>query len=539
VVIDLRHFNTFVRATPCKYDSLRILEHLAQTGDWMFSFDIKDGYHAFKLAPQFRKYFTFDLGPPPPGFSGPRYIQCVGLPFGWNRSPYVFTKIMRTFVRACRGNGLRCLPYLDDFAFFCQSHRQALRWRERVAATLLFLGLQRHTTKGVWEPTQRLQHLGLEVDTARGLFVVPPQKVYAIRRLARDMLCRATSQRRRLPVHAVAQFTGLVQSVSLACPMARFYTRALYDAQATAPTWKSAALLSRRALRDLQWWTHWDTWARSRAIWRPPTTQTMHCDASGWAWGGLLNRTVPARGFFRSHQLHHHISWKELKAVHYSVESFLSVLAGQQVLLWEDNTAVLAAINAMVSRTPHIMRALRDLHRLLAAHNVSLRARYVASGDNPADFYSRLRDPSDWQLHPTCFRDACLRWGAVPTVDRYATANNAQVPRYNSWFADPGAEAVDATTQSWRWELNWLNPPWDDLAWVLYKLSQEPEAAAYLVAPYWPTAPWWPSFLALAADWYLLPQDPALFLPGYLGSCEPRGNPRWRVVVAHIPPRCP
>ena len=129
------------------------------------------------------------------------------------------------------------------------------------------------------------------------------------------------------------------------------------------------------------------------------------------------------------------------------------------MLLWKDNTAVLAALNAMVSRTPHIMRGLRDLQRLLAAHNVSLRARYVASGDNPADFYSRLRDPSDWQLHLTCFRDACLRWGAVPTVDRYATANNAQVPRYNSWFADPGAEAVDATTQSWRWELNWLNPP--------------------------------------------------------------------------------
>ena len=538
VVIDLRYLNTFVKATPCKYDSLKILEHLARTGDWMFSFDLKDGYHAFAIAPEFRKYFTFDLGPAPQGFAGPRYIQCVVLSFGWNRSPYVFTKIMRTVVRACRGNGLRCLPYLDDFAFFCSSHRQALRWRTRVEATLLLLGLLRHPSKGTWEPTQRLHHLGLEVDTVRGLFLVPPQKVHAVRRLARDMLCRATARRRLLPAREVAHFTGLVQSIALACPMARFYTRALYDALASAPTWRSDALLSRRALRDLQWWTHWDDWARSRAIWRPPTTQELHCDASGPAWGGLLNRTVPARGFFCPHQLHHHISWKELKAVHYSVESFLSVLAGQQVLLWEDNTAVVAALTTMVSRTPHIMRALRELQRLLAMHNVVLRARYIASEDNPADYWSRLRDPSDWQLHPSLFQEACVRWGAVPTVDRFATANNAQVPRYNSCFADPGCEAIDARTQSWAGELNWLNPPWELLSWVLFKLSQEPTASAYLVAPYWPTAPWWPAFLELAADWYLVPADPALFLPGFLGSCEPRGNPRWRVLLAYIPPRC-
>ena len=50
-------------------------------------------------------------------------------------------------------------------------------------------------------------------------------------------------------------------------------------------------------------------------------------------------------------------------------------------------TAVVAALTTMVSRTPHIMRALRELHRLLAMHNIVLRARYIASADNPADYW--------------------------------------------------------------------------------------------------------------------------------------------------------
>ena len=197
----------------------------------------------------------------------------------------------------------------------------------------------------------------------------------------------------------------------------------------------------------------------------------------------------------------------------------------------------MACINTMVSRSPPMMHALRCLHKLLAAHNVSLRARYIPSEANPADFWSRVRDPSDWQLHPRFFHAVVARWGWVPTIDRFATANNSQVPRYNSAFADPGCEAIDAFSQSWAFEVNWLNPPWKVLARVLYTLRHEPRAAAYLVAPVWPSEPWWPDLMELADDWFVLPVAADTFLPGYLGSCEPRGNPHWRVLVARIPPR--
>ena len=71
----------------------------------------------------------------------------------------------------------------------------------------------------------------------------------------------------------------------------------------------------------------------------------MHCDASGLeGWGGVLNGLTPAQGFWRESQRALHITLKELKAVHITVETFVRELNGKRVLLWEDNQAVVAVL---------------------------------------------------------------------------------------------------------------------------------------------------------------------------------------------------
>ena len=68
---------------------------------------------------------------------------------------------------------------------------------------------------------------------------MPPDKELKIKRLARALKARALSNRRLLPARAVAQFTGLCQSVYLAVSSARLYLRALHDAMATKLRWNS------------------------------------------------------------------------------------------------------------------------------------------------------------------------------------------------------------------------------------------------------------------------------------------------------------
>ena len=79
-----------------------------EEGDQMFSFDVESGFHHFYLHPDMRDYFIFH-------YAG-RYYRSIALPFGWGRSGWWFTKMMRPFVQYMRETlGYRVLPYIDDF----------------------------------------------------------------------------------------------------------------------------------------------------------------------------------------------------------------------------------------------------------------------------------------------------------------------------------------------------------------------------------------------------------------------------------------
>ena len=526
---DLRHLNSFVVPAPCRYEGLPHLQHLARRDDWMFSFDLKDGFYHIPIAPEHRRFFTFDL-------QGTRF-QFTTLCFGWNRSPWTFTKVMRVVVKHLRSRGLRLLPYVDDFLVLSPSRSHALRARQLVDATLQRLGLRRNEAKSIWEPTQHINHLGLTIDTRRALFLVPPSRLHAIRSEARRLLGRARLHRRWLPKRALARFCGLCLSTTLAVPPARLFTRALYTAISSRHLWNIDVRLSQQALTDLRWWADFDSRWNGRAIWIPPTTQTLHTDASGsTGWGGVLNRQVPAHGFWRPQQRPHHITWKELVAVRLSLQSFLRQLAGRSVHLWSDNTAVVRIVTTGSSRSLDLMQELRKLWQFCAEHDIRLKADYVRTAINIADPWSRITDKTDWKLNPTHFARAAHRWG-TPTVDRFATSNNAQVLRYNSLHADPQSEAQDAFTQDWSADHNWLNPPWDLLPEVVRKLQSEPAARATVVAPVWPSQQWYHGLQALASDSFQLPPARDVFFPGRTGSCEPWGNPHWRVALFHVPPR--
>ena len=65
---------------------------------------MQDGYHQVGIHRDSRPYMTFALPPAPgsPPGAPPRYIRCAALPFGWNASPLIFTKVMRVMVRMLR-----------------------------------------------------------------------------------------------------------------------------------------------------------------------------------------------------------------------------------------------------------------------------------------------------------------------------------------------------------------------------------------------------------------------------------------------------
>lgn len=80
------------------------------------------------------------------------------------------------------------------------------------------------------------------------------------------------------------------------------------------------------------------------------------------------------------------------------------------------------------------------------------------SQNDKADYLSRIAGFDDWSLSAALFQLGDFSWGPH-TVDHFASFYNAQVPRFNSRFWNPESEVVEAFTQDWSRDNNWLCPP--------------------------------------------------------------------------------
>eukprot|EP00873_Tetraselmis_striata_P005616 jgi/Tetstr1/425880/TSEL_016254.t1 len=177
--------------------------------------DLQDGFYAVGIAPEDRDFFTVD-------YRGTLY-RLAGLPMGWSMSPDYFCQFTNVLTRALRRNpaeadgtpiprrrfGLRMLPYMDDFMFQARTQAEAIWRRDYIERHLSGFGLLRNPNKGVWEPTQKLVHLGW------------------------------------LPARELAALAGKCQFLYLAIALARFSLRELHDVLKTRDSWSGRVKLTR------------------------------------------------------------------------------------------------------------------------------------------------------------------------------------------------------------------------------------------------------------------------------------------------------
>ena len=150
------------------------------------------------------------------------------------------------------------------------------------------------------------------------------------------------------------------------------------------------------------------------------------------------------------------------------------------------------------------------------AHHCMLEAFHIPGSSNlQADSLSRQYNRNlEWKLHPTVFK-----WVSqslfVPNIHLIASRLNFQTSVYVSWCPDPGAWAVDAFSFCWREFKPYIFPLFSLLGRILMKLKVEEVSDALVIAPWWPTAHWYPPLLQLLVQRpFLLPQwDELLTLP--------------------------
>jgi hypothetical protein len=528
LVLNFAHVNQFERKRSCRFESLSSLRRLARRDDWMFSCDLADAYHHVGMHEDSQRYFTFALETT----TGVEYFHASALSFGWTRSPWYFTQVMKPVVAFLRSQAsresspafgrrvasrrpahpMRVLPWLDDFAFFVAgTYAQSVAARDFAFGTLTDLGISRNAAKGQPDPSHLLRdHLGYGIDSARGLFLLTARREAKLRSGATALLCRAARHSRLVRSRELAAFAGLGQSSSLAVPLARCWLRSLYDDLSHQRRgWSGSVRLSRQSLLDLREWCRLRGSHRiGRSIWLQPDHVSGSIDAGPRGWGGQLGESVsdvgsvalPAHGFWTAAEAALHITWRELRAVRLFVEWFSERLRGRRLLLWEDNQAVVAILTSLTSRSPELMRELRLLLEVLDWDDISLRALYIRSAENRvADYWSRVAAPRDYAISQQCF-DEVQRWWGSCTVDAFASTATALVARFWTELPAAAAAGTDAFAQSWRGELVWAHPPPFLLPQVAQLLRGALDVTALVCAPFWPGASWYSELLELSCE---------------------------------------
>lgn len=487
-VLNLRPLNQYVEQTSFKMETTKTVCAMVYKNDYLTSIDLKDAFLHVPVAPAHRRYLQFQ-------WKG-RIYQFRTLPFGLSLSPLVFTKVLRPLLRWARRKGIRLSAYLDDILIMARSEEQSRKNTQLVRDKLTALGFIINEKKSSLEPSQTLDHLGFSFDTRKMTLAVPKTKLRDLRREATKMLNKGHTTLKNL-----SSFVGKTMATTLAVFPARLMSRNLLSLKNSTlrrqgAQWTDTVILTEEAEKDLEWWiSNLRQWNGHSWIQTPPELD-IYTDASDEGWGIVIGSQTWS-GTWTQEERRMHINWKEIQTVFLAVT--LPQVQGRMVNVIIDNTSTISYINKFGgTRSPPLMEAADRVWRHCLATGTRLQTTYVPSLFNPADSPSRrLQQQLEWSLDPQFFQ-ALDHWWGPHHVDLFASPTNTQLPHFFSWRPHPIAMATDALRHSWKRLGNlYICPPWNLIPQVLQRLRQE-KLDATLIAPYWPSAAWFPSVQAMS-----------------------------------------
>jgi len=199
-------------------ESVHLIEHLIQEGNWMVKLDLKDAYFVIPIHQEHQKWLRFHWQHQP--------YQFQGLPFGLSSAPRVFTKATCPIVAWLRQLGMKIVSYIDDFLLITTTQEEARLQAKLMVEIFQLLGFQVNHSKSLLSPQQKLEFLGVLVSSSPPAFSLPPHKLKGLKAKATQLPKKSSSQ---APISAreITQFIGTANAVTVAILPAPLFYRSL------------------------------------------------------------------------------------------------------------------------------------------------------------------------------------------------------------------------------------------------------------------------------------------------------------------------
>ena len=517
LILDLRHVNLFLFKSRFRCEDLCVAKEILNPGDFLFSFDLKSGYHHVDIFPDHRKYLSFAWTFPSGCTS---FFQFSVLPFGLSSAPYLFTKLLKPLVTKWRSEAKAIVVFLDDGLGAAADSNKAKIASLQVHADLLKSGFLPNEDKCVWEPTQVITWLGTVLNMSSSVISATDKRISSLQEDLAFLLATSLSSH---PVRKLASVCGKIISLgNCVGNFSRLMSRNIFAVINSAPSWNSYVVLSPEALAELNFWKDNLSSLNGIPIWpvKQKPSKIVCSDASASAGASFIE--------FEGKIFHQNWSdfekeqcstFRELLAVSYSINAFTDCLKSQSVAWYTDNQNVVRIVSTG-SKVPALQQLALDIHQSCLHNGILIDLQWIPRDLNTAaDDLSKFVDYDDCTINDVVFNSLDELWGPH-TCDRFACSYNAKVKLFNSKFYQPGSSGVNAFAQDWSHHNNWLCPP-VFLTCKVIKHLKLCGAKGTLIVPLWKSAHFWPILSSdglhwspFIHDWVILPNFPNLFIRG-------------------------
>lgn len=486
-ILNLKRLNMFIEPPHFKMEDFRTVIKLIRPDYYMTTIDLKDAYWLIPIHEKFKKFLRFRVG------KNLYQFECI--PFGLSIAPYIFTKLIKPIVTFLRSQNIMVVAYLDDFIIISPTKSLCFEHTQVTTELLTSLGFIINLEKSRLKPSKICRYLGFIFNTEEMSLGVPSDKRVKIY----DFIQRI-KQMRSCRIRQFAKFIGLLISVCPAIKYSKLYTKGFEREKFLAlrkcnQNYNKRMYLSENIKGDLDWWAQ-KILHDTNTIRDDKFTLEMYTDASTTGWG-VYSNNITTYGWWSNEEKEKHINYLELKAIFYGLKCMAKNLKSCNILIRVDNTTAISYINRMGSiQHPTLCQLAKEIWQWCESQDLWIQASYVTTKNNIADDASRkLSLETEWELAEAAFNEIVRELGQ-PEIDLFASIANRKVETYVSWHKDPGSVAVDAFTISWTNKFFYAFPPFSIILRTLNKIISD-KAQGIVVAPNWPSQPWYPLFKKL------------------------------------------
>jgi len=200
VILNLVGLNKHLCAPRFRMESLADILGAITPKCYMVSIDLSEAYFSIPIHPDHRGYLAFLWG------NETWAYQCM--PFGAKCAPRAFTKLLRPMLAHLRQYGIDIFAYLDDLFLKDQRADNLVEKAGLTLNQLQALGFVPNYEKSSLTPSQRIQHLGVVIDSCLMRVYAPEEKLAKVASEASRMLSRGTPTFRK-----VAKLVGTIESL--------------------------------------------------------------------------------------------------------------------------------------------------------------------------------------------------------------------------------------------------------------------------------------------------------------------------------------